>query len=213
MAGDYGASGPKHDRLTELALKAAKEGGNAFDEFWNDPEWQLILNKKCGWVVRRRKLTGEEQDDLVEELKQRACIQAKQALPKFRGDASVITWFTRALDTIQLKTSVTKKKLIEAEEQAVRLWLSSPSQDVEIMAAWNESLRKFTPEERRVYELIMKGHEPIEIARRLYELKPAKPGDDKEPWDSLDDERRAAERKQVYAMRARIREKLKSALW
>jgi DNA-directed RNA polymerase specialized sigma24 family protein len=213
MSGEHGA-GPKRDRLTELALTAAKGGDKEFEEFWNDREWQEILDKRCDWIVRSRKRRADDKDCLIKELKQAACAQAREALRKFRGESSVATWFNVILDHRQLRNSQRETKRPRIEDLGGgHLLRSLPTQNPAITAAFNEAVEALPAEERRIYELTLKGCDAKAIARKLYEGKPPKPGEGKVPWRSLCDKGRSAEQQHVYRALKRIGEKLKAALW
>lgn len=212
MSGEHGA-GPKHDRLTELAVKAARGGDKEFEEFWNDRELQEILDKRCGRIVLSRKRWGDDSGYLVAELKQAACIQAKEAIQNFRGEASVVTWLNIMLDHRQLRNSERETKRPRVEDLGgSHLLRSLPTQDPEITASFNEAVEALTTEEYQVYALKMNGYDAKAIARKLYEARRSKPGEDKAPWHSLCAKRQTAEQQRVYRVLKKISEKLKAAL-
>lgn len=213
MPGEYGARAAKHRRLTELALKAAEDSGLVFDEFWNDPEWQVLLDEKCAWVARRRGLWGDDAQGLAEDLKQRACLQMLKEISKFRGESSFATWFATVVDNLQNRDSQRKKKRPAVEEQFPGGGRDLSDQNPEQAAALTEAEETLLPKDRQIYDLARAGKSSMETAQELYELEEMAQDPSRPAWLALSSEQHETKRKKVCAARARIHKILKAALW
>ncbi|HKC65090.1 MAG TPA: hypothetical protein VKB86_15715 [Pyrinomonadaceae bacterium] len=186
------------DRLTKLAIRAAQGDRKAFDDFWNDLEWQKKMDEICRWIwLRFPSPDGNGKRD-AEDLKQRASERAIRKLSKFNGTASVSTWFEK------LALNVNRREFsreIRHGECLSNYWGAKhdlSDEDPYTKAALNEAYRKLEPKEQEIYKLLLLGKSPMDIAQYLNELV----------WSSLSKGDREKERKRVY----KIIEKIQGAL-
>lgn len=153
------------DRLTKLALRAAGGDRQALDELWTDQEWLRFIDYKCRRICRLFPMPGGDPACDAEDLRQRACVQAFKALPQFRGEARIQTWFDTIATNLRLRDYERLRN--EDKARARSTWL--PAHDLShddpySAAALTEAYRGLPPRERKVYELLRQGKTPKEIA-------------------------------------------------
>jgi RNA polymerase sigma-70 factor (ECF subfamily) len=191
------------DRLTNLALRAARGDRQAFDEFWTDQEWLKFIDHKCRRICRVFPMPGRNSACDAEDLRQRACVQAFKALPQFRGEAKIQTWFNTIATNLRLRDY--ERQCNEAKASACSVWL--PMHDLShddpySAAALMEAYRSLSPRERKVYELLLQGKTAKEIAQEEVASLP----------DALRGEAFERKLKEIYKIRKQVQMALVKAI-
>jgi len=183
-----GAKAAKDKHLTELALRAANGDREAFEEFWNDPEWQNIMDGICGWICRRFPGQADGHRD-SEDLKHRAFQQAYKKLHTFKGKSSVGTWF-RAI-AFNINTREHDRSNGERIILQKHYWGATADQSDSnpyATIALKEAYDRLDPKQKNVFKLLLRGKAAVEIAEELNTTE----------WHLLSEDRKQKEVKKVY---------------
>lgn len=177
--------------LTDLALRAARGDGAAFDALWRDERWIARVEGICRLIYYRSPLPGVDSRDGSAELIQKTCMRMveKHALFSAKNGASIFTWCFHVARNIHRKErSKIEKGAARLKKYPLRLKNNLSDENPEAALRVKEAWRGLNPRRQKIFVLKLRCDSVAQVAEKLYEAE----------WPSMTEHERKRVTDQVY---------------